>query len=76
MITDKKPNNRQLLMTYLGFAFRMMALLAVAIWVGLWGDKRINLQMPLLVFLLPLFVIIVVLIKVIKDTSGKQKDVN
>ena len=75
MTTEKTPNNRQLLMTYLGFAFQMVALLALAIWAGLWLDKSLHLSVPVAVFLLPLVVIIVVLVKVIKDTSGNKKSI-
>lgn len=64
--------NNRLLWLYAGFAFQLVAALAVGVYVGLKLDARLKLQMPLLVWLLPLLIIIALIIKVIKDTGSRK----
>jgi len=66
---NKEPKNP--LAQYAGFAVQLAAALILAVYAGMWLDKKIALEFPLLIWLLPLLVLIVMLIKVVKDTSKK-----
>lgn len=69
----KKPskNNNSLLLKYLGFGTQIMISLALAVFAGAKLDKWFSFSVPLLVWILPLLIIIVMIWKVIKDTSKK-----
>lgn len=68
---EKKRQNNSLLYQYLGFTFQLMAVLAVAVFGGLWLDRWIKPVMPVFVWLLPLLAVIATIVKAVKDTSGK-----
>jgi hypothetical protein len=65
-----KPNNNPL-MQYAGFAAQLAVGLLLAVYAGMWIDKRAGIRIPLLIWLLPLLLLIGMLIKVVKDTSKK-----
>jgi len=58
-------------MQYAGFAAQLAVGLLLAVYAGMWLDKRIAISIPLLIWLLPLLLLIGMLIKVVKDTSKK-----
>jgi membrane protein DedA with SNARE-associated domain len=66
---EEKPRN--MLMQYAGFAAQLAGALLVAVFAGKWLDTHIGIDFPILIWLLPLLVLIVLLIKVVKDTSKK-----
>lgn len=68
---EEKPTNNNLVLRYMGFAFQLMASLALAVFGGLKLDKWIKPGIPVFIWVLPLLVLIAILIKVIKDTSEK-----
>ena len=72
---DKKKNrsNASYLMEYVSLAFQLLVAVGVAVFVGLKGDAWLHNSFPLLVWLLPLLVITGMLVRVIKDTSGKNE---
>jgi len=63
----------QLLWKYAGLATQLLVMLGLAVWGGLWLDKKLHFSTPLLVWILPLVLLTVLIIKIIKDTS-KSKD--
>ena len=65
----ERPNNP--LMQYAGYAAQLAVGLGLAVWGGLWADRKINIGFPLLIWLLPLLLLIAMMIKVVKDTSKK-----
>lgn len=67
---DKKRNVS--LMQYASLGTQFLAGIGLAVFVGLKGDKWINIKIPLLVWILPLLVISGFIYKLIKET-GKQK---
>lgn len=67
----KDDNRNRLLFQYAGFAMQLMVALGLAVYAGLWADKKLNLTFPLLLWVLPLIVIAAMIVKVIKDTSNK-----
>lgn len=70
-MNEKQRRNNSLLYQYLGFTFQLMAILAIAVFGGLWLDRWIKPGMPVFVWLLPLLAIIATIVKAVKDTSGK-----
>jgi uncharacterized membrane protein YjgN (DUF898 family) len=73
MNTEKTPaGNNRLLMKYAGLTMQIMVGLALAVFVGIKLDKWLSFKMPLLVWVLPLLIIIVMIWQIIKDTSKKK----
>jgi len=71
MMNEKKPQNNNLLYQYMGFAFQLMAGLALAVFIGLKLDKWVKPGIPVFIWVLPLLVLIAMIVKVVKDTSRK-----
>lgn len=67
----KDSSPRDPLMQYAGYAVQLAAGLGLAVWAGMWVDRKIAIGFPLLIWLLPLLLLIGMMIKVIKDTSKK-----
>lgn len=62
-------SNKDILLQYAGLATQLFVSLGLSAYLGLWLDKHILHNMPVLVWVLPLVVIVGLIIKVIKDTS-------
>ena len=58
-------------MQYAGLATQLAVGLFLATYAGMWADKKIGIHIPLLVWLLPLLLLIVMMIKAGRDTSKK-----
>lgn len=65
----KKPSRQ--LMQYAGFAAQLAGGLLLAVYAGIWCDKKISLGFPLFIWLLPLLLLIALMIKAVKDTTKK-----
>lgn len=65
------PGNNKLLLKYAGLTMQIMIALALAVFVGIKLDKWLAFKTPLLVWVLPLLIIIVMIWQIIKDTSKK-----
>ncbi len=72
---DKKKyrSNASYLMQYVSLAFQLVVTLGVAVYLGLKADEWTGISFPLLVWLLPLLVIAAMIVRVVKDTSGKNE---
>lgn len=66
----RKETNREL-MKYAGMGMQFLVSIAIGVWIGLKADEWLNFSFPLLVWITPLFIIIGLIVKIIKDTSGK-----
>ena len=71
-VEEPNKGNDKLLMKYVGLATQLMVSLALAVFAGLKLDKWLGLSTPLLVWILPLLVLIVMIWQIIKDTSKKK----
>jgi hypothetical protein len=71
MTDKKKDDGKRLLLQYAGFATQLVVGLGIGVFIGYWVDKKINLPVPVLTWLLPLLILIVMFWKVMKDTSKK-----
>lgn len=61
-----------LLWKYLGFATQCFMVIAAGLFAGLKLDKWLKFSTPIAVWVLPLLLIIVMIVKVVKDTSAKK----
>lgn len=67
---QSKPNN-QLIWQYAGLATQLLVGLGLMLWLGQGLDGYFGWKSPYLVWILPLFLIIGILIKVLRDTSKR-----
>ena len=58
-------------MRYAGLGSQILVSLGIAVFIGLKVDKWLKIPLPLLVWLLPLVVLIGIIYKLVKETSGK-----
>ena len=58
-------------MQYAGWAFQLMLYLGVSVYIGHLLDGWVSFSIPVGIWLLPLVVLIILLIKVVKDTTKK-----
>lgn len=65
------PNNNRLLLKYAGLTMQILVSLGFALFIGMKADKWLSFKTPVLVWVLPLVVIVVMIYQVIKDTSKK-----
>jgi uncharacterized membrane protein YjgN (DUF898 family) len=72
MTNQKLPQDNGLLLKYAGLTMQVMVGLALAVFAGLKLDKWLGFKTPLLVWVFPLLVIIVMIWQIIKDTSKKK----
>ncbi|MEO9021387.1 MAG: AtpZ/AtpI family protein [Ginsengibacter sp.] len=66
----KKETNKEL-MQYAGMGAQFLVSIGVGIFIGSKADDWLSISFPLMVWMLPLLIIIGLIIKIIKDTSGK-----
>ncbi len=67
-----KNEGNNLLNQYAGLAMQLLVGLGLAAFAGIWIDKKINVGFPLLVWILPLGVLIIMILKAVKDTSSNK----
>ena len=70
MRKQNKPSND--LLRYAGLGGQILVSLGLAVFAGYRVDKWIRMPFPLLVWLLPLLVVSVMIVKLIKETSKKK----
>ena len=69
---DKKKADNSLLWKYVGFATQLTVALAVSVFAGMKQDSLLKFKNPVVVWVLPLLIIVVLIYKVIKDTAPKK----
>ncbi len=62
-------SNKDILLQYTGLVTQLLFSLGLTLFAGKWLDQHFFNSNPILVWVLPMFVIIGIIIKVIKDTS-------
>lgn len=68
----EKPPSYNGLMQYAGFAMQLTVVLLLAVYGGSWLDQKAGFRKPLFVWLLPLFLLVGMLIKLVRDLSKKS----
>jgi hypothetical protein len=66
---DDKQN---ILAKYGSLGTQMLVALGLAAYSGMWIDRKIAITIPIFIWLLPLLVIVVMIVKLIKDTTPKH----
>jgi F0F1-type ATP synthase assembly protein I len=71
---NKKPyrTNRSYLMQYAGLASQLMAALGLGVFMGCKLDGWIAFSFPVFIWVLPLVFLIVMFVKIFKDTEKKK----
>lgn len=69
------PDNRRELLRYTGLSAEVCASVGLSVFLGIKADKWLHVSFPILTWLLPLLVIVVLIIKLVKETT-KRKDGN
>jgi len=68
----RDSDRRRELLRYAGLSSEVAASIAIAVLLGIKADKWLKVSFPILSWCLPLLVIVVLIIKLIKDSSGKN----
>jgi chromate transport protein ChrA len=61
-------------MRYAGLASQIFVSLGIAVFAGYKADQWLKVPIPLLVWILPLVVVCMIIYKLIKDTSKRNKN--
>lgn len=69
---DKQQDNSYLLLRYASLGGQLIISLGLAAFAGIKADKWLKISFPLLGWLLPLLVLIIILYKIVKDTAPKK----
>lgn len=69
---QQRPAPTSDLMRYAGLGSQILVSLGIAVFAGYKIDRWLKMPLPLLVWLLPLIVLIGIIYKLIKETSGKK----
>ncbi|HEX2607967.1 MAG TPA: hypothetical protein VHK91_11330 [Flavisolibacter sp.] len=73
MEQSQKPNkNNSELLRYAGWGTQLFVLLALSVYAGSKADKRLHFTTPLLVWILPFIMLVLMIYKLIKDTSQRK----
>lgn len=71
---DRRPtSNRSELMRYAGLSTEVFASVGISVFLGVKADKWVHPAVPVFSWALPLLVIVVFIVKLVKETS-KRKD--
>ena len=69
---NQQKSTQNDLLRYAGLGSQILVSLGIAVFAGYKIDKWLKIPLPLLVWLLPLVVLIAMIFKLIKETSGKK----
>jgi hypothetical protein len=76
MARSKLPlDSRKELLRYTGLSAEVCASVGLSVFIGIKADKWLHVSFPIFAWLLPLLVIVVLIIKLVKESS-KRKDGN
>ncbi len=70
----KQTKNSSPLLRYAGLGAQIFATLGIAVFIGFKVDSWLRISIPLLVWLLPLLVLVVMIYQLIKDTGKKKSN--
>ena len=69
---DGSDRNRELI-RYAGLSTEVAASVGVSLFLGIKADKWLKVSFPMLAWILPLLVIVLLMVLLIKANSGKKK---
>jgi hypothetical protein len=71
---QKQNKGTSELMRYAGLASQIFVSLGIAVFAGYKADQWLKVPIPLLVWILPLVVVCMIIYKLIKETSKRNKN--
>ena len=71
---QKQTKNSSPLLRYAGLGAQIFATLGIAVFIGYKTDGWLNISIPLLVWLLPLLVLVVMIYQLVKDTGKRNSN--
>lgn len=74
MSQQKQNKGNSDLLKYAGLGTQLFVAIGLAVFAGMKADKWLSFKTPLLVWILPLAVIVVMIYQIIKETSKTKKD--
>lgn len=72
MADNNKNDGRRELLRYAGLSSEVVAAVVVSVYLGIKADKWLRVSFPLLTWVLPLLVIVILTIKLVKESSRKK----
>lgn len=69
---DRAAKRRRELLQYAGLSSQVVVSVGLSLFIGIKADKWVSLSFPIFSWALPLLVIVVLIIQLIKGTSGKK----
>ena len=69
---DRGKENRRELLRYAGLSSEVFASVGISLFLGIKADKWLHVSFPLLSWGLPLLVIVLLIVKLIKESSKKK----
>lgn len=73
MYKQQKPNNNSDLMRYAGMGGQILVSLGLGVFAGYHADRWLGMRFPLFVWLLPLLILCLMIYKLIRETSKKER---
>ena len=70
--SNRSTDNRRELLRYAGLSSEVLGSVGLSLFIGIKADKWIALSFPIFSWALPLLVIVVLIVKLVKDTSRKK----
>ena len=71
---QKQNNSNSELMRYAGLGTQIFVSLGIAVFAGYKADQWLKVPIPLLVWILPLVIVCMIIYKLIKETSKRNKN--
>jgi hypothetical protein len=69
---DNSRDRRRELIRYAGLSTQVVVSIGVSVFLGMKADKALKVSFPILSWALPLLVIVVLLINLVREGSGKK----
>ena len=71
MRQETEQGSNKMLYRYIGLTTQILVAIGVGVFIGYRVDKWLSFSIPLLVWVLPLVIIVLIVWQIIKDTSKK-----
>ena len=69
---DNRDKHRREILRYAGLSTEVVASMGISLFIGIKADKWLRLSFPVFAWALPLLVIVVLIVKLIKESSKRS----
>lgn len=73
-MAKKQYASNSRLVRYLSLGIQLMATVGIGLWAGYWLDKKLSFSVPLLIWILPTVLLVMMLVKLVRAFSKKGKN--